>query len=88
MTVTMTPKIVSVTELRRRFGEITAHLIRAHSIILTRDGKPFATLRPVKEIKMTLLRRSFGAWKNTALDNDKLWAAVSRRKSRLKPIRL
>ena len=78
----LTKRIVSVTELRRNFGELTANLAEINSLILTRGGKPFAVLKAVPEGKMKLLRRTAGAWKGTALDNDTLWKEVAKKKSR------
>lgn len=75
-------RIVSVTELRRNFGEITANLARIDSLILTRGGEPFAILKAVPEEKKKILRGAAGAWEGTVLDNDALWEKVSKRKSR------
>lgn len=82
------PMIVPVTELRRKFGEITRTLVQHEAIILTRDGKPFATLRSTREAKMELLRETFGAWKGTKLDDNDLWAEILKRKSRKRPLTL
>ena len=82
------PLIVPVTELRRKFGEITRTLVQHEAIILTRGGKPFATLRSTKEAKMALLRETFGAWKGTKLDDNDLWAEILKRKSRKQPLTL
>lgn len=81
-------RIVSVTELRRNFGEITANLAEIDSLILTRGGEPFAVLKAVPEEKMKILRRVAGAWKGTALDDDNLWRKVFKRKSRKTAINL
>jgi len=81
-------KIVSVTELRRNFGEITANLAKIDSLILTRGGEPFAVLKAVPEEKKKILKEAAGAWKGTALDSDSLWEKVSKRKSRLTTIHL
>lgn len=81
-------RIVSVTELRRKFGEITTNLAEIESLILTRSGAPFAILKSVPEEKMKILRKAAGAWKGTPFDNDKLWKEVSKRKSRRAAISL
>lgn len=81
-------KIISVTELRRNFGAITKDLPRMDSLILTRGGKPFATLKAVPEEKMRILKKAAGAWKNTKLDSDIFWEKVLKRKSRKAPIAL
>jgi antitoxin (DNA-binding transcriptional repressor) of toxin-antitoxin stability system len=51
-------RIVSVTELRRNFGELTANLAEIDSLILTRGGEPFAILKAVPAEKRKLLRKS------------------------------
>ena len=80
--------IISITELRRNFGEITKNLASKNEIILTRGGDPFAILKASPNIKRRLLRKTAGAWKNTELDNDDYWKKVLVRKSRKKPITL
>ena len=81
-------RIVSVTELRRNFGEITANLAKIDSLILTRGGEPFAILKAVPEEKKKILRGVAGAWEGTALDSDALWNKASKRKSRKTAISL
>lgn len=80
------PKIISITELRRKFGEVTENLAKTDSIILTKGGEPFAILKAASEEKRKLLRKTAGVWKNTPLDNDALWKNVSKKKSRKKAI--
>lgn len=81
-------RIISVTELRRNFGEITANLAEIDSLILTRGGEPFAILKSTPEEKMKVLKKTAGAWKRTALDNDSFWKKVFKRKSRKSAIDL
>lgn len=81
-------RIVSVTELRRNFGELTENLPEIESLILTRGGEPFAVLKAVPEEKKKIMRKAAGAWKDTSLDNDSLWKKVFQRKSREVPVRL
>lgn len=80
--------IIPITELRRKFGEVTASLPEIDSLILTKKGRPFAVLKATKEAKMEILKRSAGAWKGTALDSDKVWKKVFKRKSRKTKISL
>lgn len=80
------PKIISVTELRRRFGEVTENLVKTDELILTKGGEPFAILKAAPEEKRKLLRKVAGAWKNTPLDRDTLWKKVAKKKSRKSPI--
>lgn len=81
-------RIVSVTELRRNFGEVTAGLAEIESLILTRGGEPFAILKAVPEEKKKVLKKSAGGWKGTALDDDRLWKKVFKRKSRKRAVDL
>ncbi|MDP3724298.1 MAG: hypothetical protein Q8R11_01545 [bacterium] len=80
--------IISVTELRRNFGEITSRLPHVESLILTRGGEPFAILKAAPTEKNKVLRKTAGVWKHTALDEDALWKRVLHRTSRKRPIRL
>lgn len=82
------PKIISITELRRKFGEITENLAKTDSVILTKGGEPFAILKPAPEEKRKLLMKTAGAWKKTPLDSDVIWKKVSKKKSRKEPISL
>lgn len=79
-------RIISITELRRRFGEITETLPYSEPIIITRGGEPFAILKASKEEKGKILRKAAGAWKGTALDSDAIWKEVFKRKSRKKAV--
>jgi len=80
--------IVSVTELRRNFGEITANLAKIDFLLLIRGGEPFAILKAAPEEKRKVLRKAVGAWKGTSLDSDVFWKKVLKRKSRRTKIRL
>lgn len=82
------PKIISITELRRRFGEVTENLAKTDAVILTKGGEPFAILRAAPEEKRKLLIKTAGTWKGTSLDEDILWEKVSKKKSRKKPVSL
>lgn len=81
-------KIISITELRRNFGEITANLPEIDELILTKGGEPFAVLKAAPEEKKKLLKKTAGIWKNTELDSDKLWKEVLKKTSRKRPINL
>lgn len=80
--------IISITDLRRNFGEITANLDKIEEIILTKGGEPFAILKAAPEVKRKMLKKSAGVWRGTALDNEKIWRKVFKRKSRKAPISL
>lgn len=81
-------RIISITELRRNFGQVTSDLAKVESIILTRGGEPFAILKAVPSEKKKVIKKLAGVWKNTELDNDSLWKEVFKRKSRKTPIRI
>ena len=80
--------IISITELRRNFGQITANLEKIEEIILTKGGEPFAILKSAPEIKRRLLKTTAGAWRNTPLESEKIWKEVMKRKSRKSSIQL
>lgn len=82
------PKIISITELRRKFGEVTENLAKTDGVILTKGGEPFAILKATPEEKKKFLVKTAGTWKGTSLDNDTLWKKVSKKKSRKHPISL
>lgn len=75
-------RIVPITDLRRRFGEITSDLASLNSLILTKGGRPFAIMTPAPELKRERMMKSAGAWKGTRLDDEKLWKDILKRKSR------
>lgn len=74
--------IVPITDLRRNFGDISSNLTFVDHILLTKGGRPYAILKAAPEEKRKFLVKSFGAWKGTELDNEKLWKEVFTRKSR------
>ena len=80
-------RIISINDLRRRFGEIEKELPHVNRFIITKKGKPFAILSADPEIKRKRLLEMAGIWKNTDLDDDKLWKEVLKRKSRRKTIK-
>lgn len=82
MDVPLLKRIVSITELRRNFGELTSDLSRASELILTKGGEPFATLRATPNEKKKILKKAAGAWKSTVLDNDKFWEKSLKKHSR------
>jgi len=80
--------IVSVTDFRRNFGEITANLVKIESLLLVRGGEPFAIVKAAPEAKRKALKKVAGVWKGTSLDNDSFWKKVFERKSRKEDIHL
>lgn len=75
----MDTKIIPISDFIRRFGRYADLLPTLDKLILTRDGKPFATLKATPEEKNRGLLRFAGLWKGTALDNDRLWRQVRKR---------
>lgn len=84
----MDTKIIPITDFIRKFGAYADLLPTLDSLILTRDGRPFATVRATPEEKNRQLLSFFGIWKGTSLDNDRLWKNVLKRRNRKKLIAL
>ena len=80
-------KTIAISALRRKFGEIEKELPYVNRFIITKKGNPFAILTADPEIKRKRLLEMAGIWKNTDLDDDKLWKDVLKRKSRRKIIK-
>lgn len=87
MNLSNTDKTIAISDLRRRFGEIEKALPHVNRFIITKKGKPFAVLSADPSIKRAKLLSFAGIWKNTDLDDDKLWKDVLKRKSRKKAIK-
>lgn len=82
------PKTIPISELRKRFGEIETALPYVDYFVLTKKGRPFATLSATSEVKKNIIKKLAGSFRNTDIDNDKIWRLVLKRKSRKKPINL
>lgn len=78
----MSTTIIPISDFIRKFGMYADMLTSVDSITLTRDGRPFATLKATPEEKNKKLLSFFGAWKGTALDSDELWKKVRTRKNK------
>lgn len=83
-----TDKTIAISDLRRKFGEIEKALPFVDHFILTKKGRPFATLAATSAVKKSLMKKTAGALRRTSFDNDALWKEVFKRKSRLKDITL
>lgn len=81
-------KTIPISELRKRFGEIEQALPYTDRIVITKKGKPFASISAVPSVKQERMRTFAGALHDTALDNDALWDGVKQKKSRKGPITL
>lgn len=75
-------KVISINELRRRFGEIESSLPFVDHFIITKNGVPLGILTPAPQIKKGLMRKTAGAFKNTALDSESFWKKALKKKSR------
>jgi len=87
MNLSNTDKTIAISDLRRKFGEVERELPYVNRFIITKKGKPFAILSADPTIKRKHLLEMVGIWKNTDLDDDKLWKEVLKRKSRKKIIK-
>ena len=85
--ISSTDRTIAINDLRRKFGEIERELPYVNRFIITKKGKPFAILSADPAIKRKQLLEMVGIWKNTDLDDDKLWKEVIKRKSRKKIIK-
>ncbi len=83
-----TQKIVAISDLRKRFGEIEEELPFVDHFVLTKKGKPFAILSATPQVKRNLMEKTAGAFKDTSLANEDIWKEVLKRKSRKEKIRL
>lgn len=78
----MNKKIIPITDFVRKFGAYADLLPFLDELILTREGRPFATLKATPEEKNAKLLAYAGSWKNTVLDDDAFWKTVRTRKNR------
>lgn len=78
----MSSQIIPITDFIRKFGMYADMLPSIDSIILTRDGRPFATLKATPEEKNRKMLSFFGAWKGTELDSDEFWKKALKRKNK------
>lgn len=85
---TSNQKIIPISQLRKKFGDIELALPYVDYFVLTKKGKPFATLTATAEVKRNVIKRLAGSLRNTDLDNDTTWKEVFKKKSRLKSINL
>ena len=79
---------VSINDLRRNFGEIEKMLPFVPHFVITKKGRPFATLSATPSVKKELMKEVAGSFKGSKLDSDALWKEVSRKKSRKENINL
>lgn len=86
MNIPLLKRIISITELRRNFGELTNDLAKVDELILTKGGEPFAILKAAPAEKRKILAKAAGAWKKSPLDSDKFWEESLKKRSRKEDI--
>ena len=84
----MDTKVMPITDFIRKFGEYADMLPLMDKFILTRDGRPFATLKATPQEKNKRLLSLRGAWDGRLFGNDAVWKAVAVRRNRKKPIKI
>ena len=87
-TIAIDEKVIAISNLRRRFGEIEEALPYVDRFILTKKGKPFAILTATPSTKREIMKKTAGALKGTTFVGDKIWKDILKRKSRKEDIRL
>lgn len=78
----LTTRIIPITDFRRNFGENTNDILMVESYILTKGGRPFATMKAAPELRREAMKKFAGSLKGTDLYDDKIWTEVFKRKSR------
>ena len=82
----MNSRNIPITDFIRRFGDYAAILPFMDELIVTREGRPFATIKATPEEKNRELLKCVGLWKGSVLDSDNFWKKVLKRKNRLGPL--
>ncbi len=84
----MDTRIIPVTDFLRNARASLDLLSRIDKIILTREGRPFATMEITPEEKNKQLLALRGKWDGRLFDTPAIWKAVMVRRNRKKPIKL
>lgn len=79
---------ISISEMRKRFGDVEKMLPYVDYITITKKGKPLAIISSAPEIKKSVIKKFAGSLKYTDLDDDKIWKKALKKKSRKKSIRI
>ena len=75
----ITERIVPATMLRRNFGAVSKKIASLGYVVLTIKGKPTFKVEKLRNRNINIkeiLAKSYGAWKGTDLDDDKLWHEI------------
>ena len=84
----MATRIIPVTDFIRNFGFYSDLLVEVDKLILTREGRPFATVETTPEEKNRKLLSLRGSWDGKLFENDAVWKAVLIRRNRKNPIKI
>ena len=84
----MDTKIIPITDFIRKFGEYADMLSSLDMLILTREGRPFATVAATPEEKNRKLLSLRGTWDGKLFENEAIWKTVLTRRNRKKPIKI
>lgn len=84
----MNTKIITVTDFIRNFGMYSDMLTKVDKLILTREGRPFATVAPTPEEKNKQLLSLRGEWNGRLFDNEAVWKEVLSRRNRKNPVKI
>lgn len=76
--------IVSATDFVRNFSNYVNLLPRVREINIVRDSQTVAIIKAPPRVKNAKLKKFFGIWKGTELDDDALWKKVLVRRNRKK----
>ena len=84
----MATRIIPVTDFIRNFGFYSDLLVEVDKLILTREGRPFATVETTPEEKNRKLLSLRGSWDGKLFEDDAVWKAVLIRRNRKNPIKI
>lgn len=82
----MNSRIIPITDFLRKFGDYAAILPFMDELIVTREGRPFATIKATPDEKNRELLKCAGLWKGSELDSDDFWNKALKRKNRAKSL--
>ena len=80
--------IIPITDFIRKFGQYADILANVDKLILTREGRPFATVEITAEEKNKKLLSLKNSWNGKLFENEEVWKAVLTRRNRRKPIKI
>ncbi len=78
----MSSTIVPISDFIRKFGVYAEMLADIDELVLTRDSRPFATIRATPEEKNRKMLAMAGIWKGSPLGSKIFWKPVLKRKNK------